>query len=177
MTKSMPAQFEETERLPWEADYYEVRFLSAEEKPNKFYNPEPHQDKNGKDVPGDSPEFEKNWSLKFEVAAGEKKGDWLFVNFVSKYWRIKKDGTLVGKLPKIVEALNPELNLSTGINVPEDLEGRFCRVSVLPKENGKYADVTAWARTKLSKAEQAAITLGATEEYVPAKKGDEEVPF
>ena len=182
MAKDMPAAFAETERLPWEADYYELRLIGAEEKPNKFYHDEAYiDDRTGDAKPADNPQLAYNWCLKFEVAQGEKKGDWLFVNFISKYFRFKKDGKIVGKLPEIAMALDPTLTPAImerdGIDI-ESQVGQFCRGSIKPKENGKYADVTAWAKTKLSETDQELIKLGATE--VKGSKpdiGDSDIPF
>lgn len=177
MAKDMPVEYQDTDRLPWEPDYYELKLIGAEEGPNKFYHDKPYvDDRTGEDRPADNPCLEYNWNLKFEVAAGEKKGDWLFVNFISKYWRIKKDGTLVGKLPKIALALDPKLDLKLGIDVENDLVGKYCRASIEPKDDGKYANVTAWAKTKMSAAEIAAASIGATVEEADHGDGSE-IPF
>ena len=184
MGRDMPAQMEETERLPWEMENYELRLIGKEEKPNKFYDPKPHIDnRTGNEVPGDSPLFEKNWSLKFEVVTGEKKGDWLFVNFISKYFRVKSDGKLVGKLAHIAHAINPDLDIkSTGIDIDEDLMHGFVRASVSPSEDGKYGNVTAWGKSKLSDVEKAAINGIKLTEVAPKADArpladEPEIPF
>lgn len=181
MTKDMPVELDEEERLPWESEYYDLKLLDAEEKPNKYYDPEPHLDRNGKEVPGDSIVFENNWHLKFEVVTGEKKGDWLFVNFVSKYWRIKKDGTIVGRLPRIAMALDPSLTperLKTeGIDIMAQ-KGQFCRAAIEPTPDGKYGNVATWAKSKLT-ADEKLVLNGAEVEAEDANgvPEGEDIPF
>jgi hypothetical protein len=178
LAKDMPVEYDDKERLPWEAEYYELQLIGAEEHPNKYYDPEPHKNGRGEDVDGDSIIFEKNWHLKFAVAKGEKAGDWLFVNFVSKYWRIKKDGSIVGKLPRIAMALDPTLTVerlkTEGIDIEAQV-GQFCRASIEPTADGKYGNVTAWAKSKLTDTEKATVMLGSPD--TAARLDGEEIPF
>jgi hypothetical protein len=190
------------EKKPWEHDDYIVQLIPAKDKdgnllapvkkPNKFFMSEAMLcEKYGNPVPGerywldekgekrypDWPEDEQNYTLIFEVIDGPKKGDWLWVNFVSPRIYRKKDGTWGGKLAAMYLAADPTFNLEEGYEDDfSDLMRKPLRAVVEPKDDPQYAKVTAWMPVKPADMER---IMAERDKALPVS-GDmspEDIPF